>query len=441
MRPSLSVPTLLWILHSAAFAADPQTAPAAPKEVLESADADTSKAAPAPASTSANPKAGAEAKDASNMADTAGQAAPPVAAEPVPVAPLSIRSPFLEKLDLGGTVQVKGLYRNMTADRDADKRLSLTLRRLKLDLNGSVDSHFGFKAGFQMDGNNKNFSVDDGYLYYTLNDLVGFKAGKLKRPFSQEALQSSSSLYTIERGELYHNFLANTTGYAYYDVGLEAYGGFIDEGRSVGYEIGLFNGKQNDNVNGDYAGQQNETLDQGFKAKDLVMRVTATPFRALQLEAAVSTKAAEDTSNPNEFKYDVNTGYEIGFTWILHKLRLLGEVSWGDNQNKRDSRIIDGSSSYFAFYGMGVWREEYKRGRASELVLKLEGLDPDTDFEWSKGTGKRNDGLLRYTAGTNFFFTPRVSLMADYGILQPITEVVGQKDLTQNLDVMWRLSF
>ncbi len=379
-----------------------------------------------------------EAIDSSETLDTAATRAVSKDTLPSPKA-IALRVPLLSKLDLGGTVQLKGFYHNLSSDRDADKRLSLNVRRFKVDLDGAVDKHFGFKGGMLMDGNNKNFGVDDAYLYYTVNELVGFKGGKLRRPFSQEALQSSKSLYTVERGELYHNFLANVTGYAYFDVGIMAYGGFVDEGHAVGYEVGVFNGKQNNDTTKDYSGQQYETTDKGFLAKDAVMRITATPFALCKIEAAVSTKAADDTSNAANFTYHVNTAYEVGFSYIDKHLRLLGEVSWGDNQNKLDAHIINGGSLFFAFYTTGVWHSDYSLGRASELVFKLEGLDPD--FEPGKGKGKPNDGKLRYTLGTNYFFTPRVSLLANYGILQPITKVIGEGDLVHSLDVLVRLTY
>ncbi len=351
----------------------------------------------------------------------------------------TLKIPLLSKLELGGTVQLKGLYHKFTSDQDADKSLSLNLRRFKMDLDGAVDKHFGFKGGFLMDGNNRAFGIDDGYLYYTMSNWVGFKGGKMKRPFSQEALASSKSLYTIERGELYFDFLANTTGYAYYDIGLLAYGGFTEDGRTLGYEIGIFNGKQNHSDSKDYSGQHYETTDKGFIAKDFVMRVTAEPMKDLKIEAAVSTKAAEDTTDANNFKYNVNTGYEVGLGYHHKNLNLQGEVSWGDNHNGVDKRILSGSTRYFAFYALAVWREEYSQGRASESVIKVEGLDPD--FGAGKNEGKPNDGILHYTFGMNYFFNPRVSLLTNYGLIQPVTKVVGNQKIDQNLEMMWRLTF
>lgn len=353
--------------------------------------------------------------------------------------PVVLRNSSLSHLDLSGTFQLKALYHDMAAERDADKRLSLQLRRFKLGLEAGLEGNSGFRGEFLVDGNGRSFSVENTYLFYTVNEFVGFKGGKLNRPFSQEALQSSKSLYTIERGGLYHDFLANTTGYAYQDLGVVAYGGFNEDGASLSYELGVFNGKQNTDPAGDYSGQQNEGLDKGFKAKDVVFRLEAAPFKPLKLEAAVSTKGAENVSDPRAFGYEVNTAYQVGANLTVKQLRLLGEVAWGDNHMKQDAKIVNGGVNFFAFYATGVWHQDYTRGRASEMVLKLEGLDPD--FAPGSGEGAPNDGLIRYTAGVNYFFTRNVSAMANYGLLQPITKVAGEDVLKHDVDLLWRMSF
>ena len=463
MRIPKSIPSLLCALAAAlpaiahSAASEPVTPPAAaapaataapaapaaavqvqPNESMDTADTAPAAAPVAQPSAPASPaSAGAGSAPTDSMVaaavasvDSAALASPE---------PLVLRNSSIARLDLSGTFQLKALYHNMSSGRDADKRLSLQLRRFKLGLEAGLDSHSGFRGEFLVDGNGKSFGVENTYLFYTVNEFVGFKGGKLNRPFSQEALQSSKSLYTIERGELYHNFLANTTGYAYQDLGVVAYGGFNEDGASLTYELGVFNGKQNSDTAGDYGGQHFEGLDKGFKAKDVVFRLAAAPFKPLKLEAAVSTKAAEDKSDPNSFKYAVNTAYEVGGSLTVNQLRLLGEISWGDNHMERDARIIEDGVDFFAFYATGVWHQDYTRGRASEMVLKLEGLDPD--FEPARGEGTPNDGLLRYTAGVNYFFTRNVSAMANYGILQPITKVAGKDVLTHDVDLLWRMSF
>lgn len=451
MRFHLAVPLFLFAMHSHPVGAQtapkpPEPNPAATKEILDTSEADplandTGSGATATGSAEA-PQSGPRMDTATDttanaVKDAATELARPKAAAE-PKAAL-VRVPGLSRLDLGGTVQLKALYHDMISERDADKRLSLQLRHFRLDLDGAIDKHFGFRGELKVDGNARAFGVDNAYLSYTVSEWIGFKGGKLKRPFSQEALASSKSLYTIERGELYQEFLAGATGYSSYDLGLAAYGGFMDEGRYLGYELGLFNGKQNEDYFGSYDGQHNETQDQGFKAKDLVLRVNAIPFPFLKLEAAVSTKSAEDKSDAKDFRFAVNTAYQTGAEFIYKRLRLLGEAAWGENHSRLDSRIVSNSPEFFAFYLMGVWREEYSRGRASESVLKVEGLEPDVVF--GEGEGTPNDGRLRYTAGLNYFFTPKVSVMADYGLWQSVTEVIGERKYFHDLDLLWRMSF
>ena len=428
MRLVLSL-ILMRALCGAAEPAAPPSPVGPAAETLDSAESFPPPAFPAAAAATATPE-----PTAAPAADTAQAAESPATA--LSRRPLEIRNAVLERLDLSGTVQLKGFYHDFASDRDSDKRASLQLRRFKLGLEGAVTERLGFRGEFLLDGANKSFGAEDAYLWWRIGEKSGLKGGKLKRPFSQEALQSSKSLYTVERGEVYHDFLANTTGYALYDLGLLAYGGFEEDGMALGYELGVFNGKQSDKG---YANQQDEKTDAGFFAKDVAARVTASPFRALKLEAGVSTKAAEDKSDKYDFGFAVNTAYEVGADLALGPARLLGEVAWGDNHQGADSLILSGSSEFFAFYVTGVWREDYRGGRASELVLKLEGLDPD--FGWEAGAGEPNDGVLRYTAGCNFFFTPAVSVMADYGVLQPITKMPGKGRLIHSLDAMWRLAF
>jgi hypothetical protein len=403
-----------------AFAAD---APPA-KDSAQSNPAVT----PAPAAAPVAP-----AETATPAAEAAASA--PSDSQPAKPAGTVLNAPNLTRLDVGGTVQLKAFYHNFAADRDADKSLSLNLRRLRLDFDGGAGDHFGFRGQFRLEGNGGNLGVDEGFLSWTCNDLFGIRGGKMKRPFSQEELMSSKSLYTVERGQLYQDFLESTTGYSGYDLGLLAYGGFEDEGVPVKYELGIFDGKQNDSPAKNYSNQQNEATDKGFRSKDVLFRLSASPFSMLKAEAGISTKTAEDTTNPDAFDLGVNTAYEVGLDFSAKHLRLLGELAWGDNHEGLDAKILAGSSFFVAFYGMGVWREDYSRGRASELVLKFEGLDPDARDDHP------NDGQLRYTLGCNYFFTPTTSILGDYSILHPVTEVVGRKDLKHSLDVMWRMSF
>lgn len=474
--PSLLAATGLKAVCVAGFLALAQAVPAAPAPSAAAADLaavpdDTAPSAPGPGSTiqpgstAVLRASGTPAKPAaSETLDTASAdetlstlSASPAAHDSLAAAaapkardtvakveePALVEAPGLDRLTLGGAFQLRAAYRDMFNEADAKKSLGLSVRRARLDFAGTLGEpgrplgSFGFEGQFRFE-DGRRLGSEAIYLAWRLNDLFGIKGGKLKRPFSQESMQSSKGLYTVERGALYNAFLTGTTGYAGYDLGLLFHGGFVDEDVPVAYEVGLFNGKQSDDAGVGYADQHYESGDAGLKAKDLVFRLVARPFKPLKVEASLSTKAAEDRTDPENFSYHVNTGYQVGAELLAGPLRILGECAWGDNHHGSDAGILSGTSLFFAFYGAAVWREDYGRGRASELVLKLEGLDPDFEPD---GGGTPNDGRLRYTFGTNYFFTPKVSILANYNVLQPITEVPGDDVLTHDVDVMWRMSF
>ncbi len=365
--------------------------------------------------------------------------APATAPKPEPV---SVINKTLESIDLGGRIQFKGFYHDMTAEQDADKRLSFQLRRLSLDVGGRFANRSGFKMEALLETNDQKANLNAAYLFHDWNEHWGIRAGKMKRPISQEALQSSKKLYTVERGTLYHDFLSKTTGYIMQDIGIILNGGFDDDGIPVGYQLGVFNGKNPDAAQ-NYSNQHLESTDRGFKAKDVVLRAHAQPFPELFVEGAFATKGGEDKSDAADFEYRMNTAYQFGAAWSRERFKLLGEMAWGDNHQGRDDFIgVDSlSTTFFAFYLTGIWRNEYPRNRASELVAKVEGLDPDTRLFWQDEDGRPNDTRLRYYVGSNYYFNAYTGVQLGYAVTHPITEVVGEGDLRHDIEFMWRMFF
>jgi len=416
MRLLLTSLVLAWpLIAEEVPASAPASTPEETEEVVESAPAPEIKAPP-----EAAPEAAEKTAEAS---------------KPAPE-PVTLQNSTFEKFTLGGSFQLRGYYHDFTAESDLKKSLSFSLSKFRLDLAGAYNEHLGLLGQFQVEGNGKNFGVEAVYAYYK-QGAFQLAAGKIKKAFSMEALQSSTTLYTVDRGQLYSTFLHKTNGYAGYDLGVGLKGGFMDEGSEVTYEAGVFNGKQGDA--GGYANAQLEEKDKGFKAKDFAGRLGYKGLGGLEAEFAFSTKTAENLASAGNLDFAADAAYEAGLAMQIGGLRAQGEVSWGSNHNGLDSLIVDGSSEYLAFYGMLVWRREYGHGCASETVLKFEGLDPDMTI--GAGGGAPNDGKFRYTVGANYFFTPKVSLLLNYGILQPVTKVVGEDKLTQDVDLLWRLNF
>jgi hypothetical protein len=349
--------------------------------------------------------------------------------------PVTLQNKAFSAFTLGGTFQMKAFYDNMTAASEQDRQIGFSLSKFRLDLAGAYDEHFGLIGQFLLEANARELGVENAYAYFK-QGLYQIQAGKLKKPFSMEALQSSSTLYTVDRGKLYSTFLATTAGYSLLDVGALFIGGFTEENTEVIYEIGVFNGKQS--MNG-YSGAQYETTDDGFLAKDFAGRIALKNALGLEAELALSVKSAESRATPNRFKFAADAAYEAGLAYERNGWRLQGELAWGANPQGSDSVIVGGSPDFLAFYAMLVRKQSYFGGRVSEAVVKIEGLDPSMSIGGSGG--KPNDSKLRYTLGANYFFTPRISMLADYGILQPFTKVPGEGSLTQDFDVLWRLNF
>ena len=293
------------------------------------------------------------------------------------VEPTYAEAPGLTRLEMGGTFQLKAFFHDITADADADKSLSFQMRRARVDFQGRVGDHFSFEAQLTCKATARRSTPRPIYLAWKFNDFIGIRGGKIKRTFSQEALQSSKDLYTIERGIAVPGLPGG-----HHRVFL------LRPGRRLPRRL-RGRGRAGD-LRGRHLQRQAEQQrrrramptsnmsgsDPALKAKDFAFRLAVQPFKPLKMEACISTKAAEDTSDPENFSYSVNTAYEVGMDLLLGRLRLLGEAAWGDNQQGVDAKIISGSSLFFAFYGTGVWREDYSRGRASELVLQARRPGP-----------------------------------------------------------------
>jgi hypothetical protein len=353
--------------------------------------------------------------------------------------PIEVRARDLAALEIGGAIQVQAAYHNFAAESDSDKLLSATLRSLKLEMDGQLNESIGFLAQLLFAPAENGVKVNDAYLYWQGRNFSRFQAGVQSKTFSHESMTPDELQPLIGSGRLYQGFLETTTGYAGKDLGFVLQGGFEDDAATLYYQIGAFNGKQNDDPKLGYGDAQATAWDDGFFAKDFTARVLLHYSFGIEVEGALSTKGGENRSNPSNFSYSANKAYQLGARLAHQKFRLEGELAAGDNHQGRDALILEGSSQFFAFFAQTGWVEKYSQGRSSELWVKLEGLDPTMSY--TRGKGVKNDGLFRYSVGLSYGFTEKSALMANYGVLQPITGVVGEDGLSHDFDLLWRLSF
>jgi Phosphate-selective porin O and P len=354
--------------------------------------------------------------------------------------PTSVENAKLAKLKFGGVARTSAYARDISAESDAAKTLSMGVDLIRLGMQGEFGNGFGFNAELDYAKAAGGVSAAAVYVQWQKGAFDKVKAGRIKRAFSREAILSDALLPFNFRGALYQDFLRKANGYTGYDVGISFASGFEDAGIPVRYELGVYNGRKNDSVAGHY--DVDAWKDSDLKAKDVAFRIEAEPMKGLLLEGALTTKTAEDRSDADNFDIKVNTAYQVGAFYTCKGLRVNGEFAYGDNHQGRDALIVKGSSDFLAFYIEAMLRSDYgNTGRWSETLLKFEGLDPDMGF--GSDDGKPNDGKFRYTLGATYGFTRDVSVTLAWGFLQPISESQVSSDtrLRHDLDLFWKLVF
>jgi phosphate-selective porin OprO/OprP len=171
------------------------------------------------------------------------------------------------KLRIGAYTQADGrFFINDEANQNTNQFL---LRRVRLDLQGTVFKYFDFRILPDFGGS--SVQIYDSYLDFNYFPEATLRFGKFKPPVGLERLQSATSLMFVERG-LPTNLVPNR------DIGVQCFGDVLDG--AVGYQLGIINGVP-DNLN---PTSVNDTNDD----KDFVGRVFALPFTSTGVSALKS---------------------------------------------------------------------------------------------------------------------------------------------------------
>jgi len=353
--------------------------------------------------------------------------------------PIPLENARLSHFRLNGVVRGTAYARDLSAHADIDKASSFGLDLARLSFAGDFGDGFGFAADLDLAKGQNGLGVGQLSLQWRKGPFDKIHAGRIKRAFSHEALLGDAQLPFNYRGRLYNAFLQKTTGYTGYDLGIGFLSGFEDGDIPVRYELAIYNGRHSEDPAVGYS--RDAWADGDLQAKDVAFRLEVEPTSRITVEAALSTKAAEDKSDPENFNLAMNTAYELGVFYQDGGVQVNGEIAYGDNHQGVDARIVDGSSDFLAFYLEGILRHDYPAGHWSEALFKLEGLDPDMGFK--RNAGKKNDGKLRYTLGVTYGMTAYNSLTLAWGVLHPISESRSTSDtrLRHDLDCFWKMVF
>jgi hypothetical protein len=217
--------------------------------------------------------------------------------------------------------------------------------------------------------------------YITLNYIknVNIDLGQYKVPLSQEALQSSSALDTVERA-LFLSDRSRGGGLAdNRDFGLQFSGPI---GKSVNYQIGVFNG----------IGETQNITDTN-QEKAVVGRFLFRPsfVKGLQIGASGAFSKSNRLTNPKRDR----AGGELVYS--NSKFKFKAEVMGG----------IDGDIHRLGYYTHFGYRITHKL----EAIFRIDGFDPDRRRE----TNAANVSEIDYVGGLNYFITDHnVKLQFNY---------------------------
>ncbi len=217
--------------------------------------------------------------------------------------------------------------------------------------------------------------------FITLNYIknVNIDIGQYKIPLSQEGLQSSSALDTVERA-LFMSDRSRGGGLGdIRDFGIQ-FSGLI--GKNVNYQIGVFNG----------TGETQNIADTNQQKAVIGRFVVRPPFvKGLSLGVSGAWSNADRLTNPKRDRL----GAEL--VYLNSKFKFKTEVMGG----------IDGDThrlGYYTHFG-------YKITPKVEAIFRIDGFDPDRRRE----TNSSNVTEIDYVGGLNYYISEHnVKLQFNY---------------------------
>ena len=307
-----------------------------------------------------------------------------------------------KSLALSGYAQVR--YQALDEYKKKD---GFDIRRARVDLRGSVTPYFTFRLQADLADKPK---LIDAYGEIKLADYFMITAGQFKIPFSLENLASSNKLEMIDRSQVVEALVArgkdvigNQNGR---DLGVQVSGTFIKVNNVpvLEYRLGVFNGS---GIN---------VADTANEAKDIAMRLIATPIKGLSFGGGYYN------GWDKAIKPDVNglsqarnrLGFEVSF--VATKFTVKGEYISGK----------DGKTDRAGWYAMAGY---FVIPAKLQILGKYDTYDPNTAIA--------NNISVNYVLGVNYNFNSYARLQTFY----TIREEEGAKVNNNYLSIQYQIGF
>lgn len=243
----------------------------------------------------------------------------------------------------------------------------------------------------------------EGFITYAHSKKANFQIGQFKIPLSQEGLQSTATLDTVERALfLTDRSRGGGLGDAR-DIGAMLFGALH---KQVDYQIGIFNGVD-ESQNGP---DQNDQ-------KAVVGRIVFRPsfIEGLQIGGSGAYGTAPRSPNPRRDRLGGELVYQRG------KVRVKSELMTGINGDTH-------SRGYYAHFG-------YRIQPKLELIFRYDTFDPNIRLDTTGANVNERD----YLSGVNYFFkNNNLKLQLNYVRRTFANGVVPSKNLfLANLQTSW----
>lgn len=347
-----------------------------------------------------------------------------------------------QKFAIGGRLMMD--YDSMDSGHQTENKSfsDMEWRRTRINIKGSVNDHWSYKATYDFNSEKDTANLDEGYLKYDTKNGFNLTLGKTKADMMLEQRTSSKWISTIERGLLNAmnekvNYLVGKPGDGY---GLKL--GFYDKESRISGALSFYDAYKNDSDNdndmiwhttarlnyspkfgkseyghfgvtygiADYKGEAaNVSLQLGIHQGDktTLADAAAGDITNIGVEAAYVSGPfsvqAEYFDNETELENGSN-----GYEWDGY----YGQLSY----------VLTGETRGYKWKGAKFDKIKPKgKMGAVELVLRYEDISVDDADEGTVAANKVD--LDRTVIGVNWYVTNTVKFMANYSSVSMDNEV------------------
>ena len=347
-----------------------------------------------------------------------------------------------QKFAIGGRLMLD--YDSMDSGHQTENKSfsDMEWRRTRINIKGSVNKHWSYKATYDFNSEKDTANLDEGYVKYDTNKGFTITAGKTKADMMLEQRTSSKWISTVERGLL--NAMNEKVNYL---VGKPGDGagvklGFYDKESRISGAISVFDAYKNDSDDdndmiwhttarlnyspkmgkneyahfgvsygmADYKGETSKVelqlgIHQGDKT--LLADAAAGDITNLGIEAAYVNGPFSVQAEYFDNETELEDGTK-GFEWDGY----YGQISY----------VLTGETRGYKWEGAKFDKIKPKgKNGAVELVLRYEDISIDDADE---GTVAANEvDVDRTVLGVNWYVTKTVKFMANYSTVSLDNEV------------------